>query len=82
MLLLALLLMACTTTQTVTQTEFVYVTPPPAYVQTYDLPEVGGKKNRDLLIWALDMKEVVRLHNEDKQALQDWMEAVDDKEDE
>jgi len=38
-----------------------------------------GKKNRDLLIWALDLKEVLRKHNEDKRALQDWMKAVDDK---
>jgi len=39
-----------------------------------------GEKNRDLLIWALDLKEVLQKHNEDKQALQDWMKAVDNKE--
>lgn len=80
MLLSALLLTACTTTQTITKTEFVYVTPPKAYVQTYETPKLRGKKNRDLLIWALDMKEVLKLHNEDKKALQNWIETVEEDE--
>lgn len=77
-----LLLMGCMKTQTITKTEYIYVTPPKAYVQTYEIPVLQGKKNRNLLIWALDMKEVLRLHNEDKRALQDWINAVDKREEE
>lgn len=76
-----LFLTACTATKTITKTEYVYVTPPEAYVQTYEIPEFKGDKNRDLLMWSLDLQEVLKMHNQDKKALQDWIDAVGDKND-
>jgi len=35
-----------------------------------------GKKNRDLLNWALNLKETVEKHNKDKKALQEWREEI------
>jgi len=35
-----------------------------------------GKKNRDLLNWALDIKDIAEKHNEDKKALQEWKKEV------
>ena len=69
---------ACTPARTVVKTEYIRVTPPESYIQTYDIPALAGRKNRDLLIWALDMREMLQIHNEDKRALQKW--AVEVKE--
>jgi len=60
----------------VTKTETVRVTPPPSYVQVYEVPSFVGDKNRDLLFWALDMQELLRKHNQDKQALRKWRQSV------
>ena len=63
------------------KTEYVYVTPPPAYMQTYPVPDLAGEKNRDLLMWSLDLAEVARMHNQDKRALQEWREGIPGQED-
>ena len=62
------------------KTEYVYVTPPPAYMQTYPVPDLAGEKNRDLLMWSLDLAEVARMHNQDKRALQEWLQGIPEKE--
>lgn len=57
--------------------EYVYVAPPKQYLEQYPVPEIRGHKNRDLLVWALDMQEIIKMHNADKQALADWRAGID-----
>ena len=71
---------SCTPAKTVVKTDYVYVTPPAAYMQTYPVPELTGEKNRDLLMWALDLAETARMHNQDKRALQEWKAGIPEKE--
>jgi len=67
---------SCGGTQTIVRTEYVYVIPPEQYIQTYDEPMLRGDKNRDLRDWAIDLREVNRLHQSDKRALKEWMEEA------
>ena len=62
--------------QTIVRTEYVYIPPPEQYLQEYKEPEVLGRTHEDLLYWALDMREVNRLHESDKQALREWREEM------
>lgn len=71
-----LYLTSCVTPQALTKTQIVYVPPPPVYLMKYPVPKIRGNKNRDLLDWALELRELNEKHNEDKQALVDWTKEV------
>lgn len=75
--MLLLICLAACGTKTVTKTEHVYVTPPPAYLQTYDLPELQGNQNRHLLGLILDQKEIIKMQNENVRALRYWRKLVE-----
>ena len=54
----------------------MYVLPPEKYLQSYPDPELHGDTNRDLVYWALDGREISRLHDSDKRALREWREKM------
>ncbi|MFW5874964.1 MAG: Rz1-like lysis system protein LysC [bacterium] len=62
--------------KTVTRTKLVYVKPPKEYLQTREIPQIGGTKNRALLRWGLDLREVAKKQNKDKRALQRWRQSI------
>jgi len=47
------------------------------YLQKYPMPKMQGTTNRDLLNWALDLKDLNNKHNEDKEALIKWTKEVE-----
>ena len=47
--------------------------PPAALLQDVPEPKLRGKTNADLVEWALQLREAVRLLNSDKAALRDWV---------
>ena len=49
--------------------------PPAAYLGTVPEPKMRGRTNNDLLAWALDLRQALRLANSDKAALQEWATA-------
>lgn len=63
-------------TKTITKTERVYVPPPPQYLHTYPVPALAGDQNRDLLSWAVDMREIILQQNKDKRSLQQWRAGI------
>lgn len=76
---LLLLSISCTKTDTITKTEYVYLTPPGSLLQVRedsgDVPET----NMELLEAYLDQQEIIELHNQDKQSLQLWKQGVPDE---
>ena len=46
--------------------------PPTVLLQDVLEPQMRGKSNGDLLAWALELREAVRMGNADKRALRDW----------
>ena len=46
--------------------------PPAVYLQDVTEPELRGKTNGDLLAWAVELREAVRVGNADKRALREW----------
>ncbi len=48
------------------------VMPPVVYLQEVPEPKMRGKTNGDLLAWALELREALRLANSDKAALRQW----------
>jgi hypothetical protein len=49
--------------------------PPTVYLQAVAEPQFTGRTNADLLGWALEMREALRLANSDKKALREWAGA-------
>ena len=47
--------------------------PPAVYLQDVTEPELRGRTNGDLLAWALELREAVRMGNADKAALREWV---------
>ncbi len=81
LIFLAMCLISCAA-KTVTRTERVYVPPPQEYIRTIKIPEMTGGKNKDLLLWGLDLQKIVKQHNQDKKALQKWRDSIPEKKDE
>ncbi len=48
------------------------MTPPAVYLQDVPEPRMRGKTNGDLLAWALELREAVRMGNADKKAMREW----------
>ncbi len=46
--------------------------PPTVYLQEVPEPRLRGRTNGDLLAWAVDLREALRLANADKKALRQW----------
>ena len=46
--------------------------PPAVYLQDVPEPELRGKTNGDLVAWAMELREAVRMGNADKKALREW----------
>ena len=47
--------------------------PPAVYLQDVPEPELRGKTNGDLVAWAMELREAVRMGNADKKALREWV---------
>ena len=47
--------------------------PPVVLLQEVPEPKMRGKTNADLLNWALELREALRLANSDKAALRKWI---------
>ena len=50
------------------------MSPPVLLLQQVPEPKMRGKTNGDLLNWAIELREALRLANSDKRALQGWLE--------
>ena len=67
---LIMLLSACGSNQATSRP----VMPPLVYLQEVPEPQFHGRTNGDLLAWALELREALRLANYDKAALRQWVE--------
>lgn len=50
--------------------------PPVVYLQEVAEPKLGGRTNKDLLEWSVNLREALRQSNSDKAALRDWYEEM------
>lgn len=63
--------------QTVVKTEYIYLTPPKAWIVERNIDkDMTIKTNEDLLDLYLDAKEIIELHNKDKQLMQTWIDTI------
>ena len=50
--------------------------PPAVLMQDVPEPEMRGRTNGDLLAWALELENAVKMGNSDKRALREWAQGV------
>lgn len=71
-MLLCLLMWLPSCGTALTQTKYIYVTPPDQYLQARPAPGFTGNTNRDLLTWAMDLRATAQAEEQDKAALRRW----------